>query len=87
MPDERTFVFDAQPDGRRYSGEILGVFRWEGKFVAVQKISPEMAVLHRFETMPEGLTVGEKAILSRSRDGGASIVAEHKRDKETFRGR
>jgi hypothetical protein len=45
MSSKWIFVFDAQTDGRKYSGEIIGIVPWEGKFVAVQKISEEMAVL------------------------------------------
>jgi hypothetical protein len=87
MTGEYVYVFDAQTDGRRYSGEILGIIPWEGKQVAVQKISEEMAVLHRFMSIPEGLTVGAKLTIAHDEDDSISIAPERERVKEVYRGR
>jgi hypothetical protein len=87
MTGEYVYVFDAQTDGRRYSGEILGIIAWEGKHVAVQKISEEMAVLHRFKVMPEGLTAGARLTIAHDGDGKISLAPERERKKEVYRGR
>jgi hypothetical protein len=87
MVNEWTFVFDARPDGREYSGEILGIIPWEGKFVAVQKIGPEMAVLHRFKAMPEGLTAGARLTIAHDKDDKISLAPKRERSKAVYRGR
>jgi hypothetical protein len=46
-----------------------------------------MAVLHRFETLPEGLTVGAKLTLSYDKDGKSSFVPEREKDNAVYRGR
>jgi hypothetical protein len=85
--DKMAFVHDGFSDGRRYTGEILGVIPWEGKFVAVQKISPEMAILQRFTNFPEGLTVGARLTLARDGDGNISLVPEQEKARSEYRGR
>jgi hypothetical protein len=87
MVNEWTFVFDARPDGREYSGEILGIIPWEGKFVAVQKISPEMAILHRFKSTPEGLTSGVRLTIAHDKDDKITLAPEREKDQAVYRGR
>ncbi|MDR2816960.1 MAG: hypothetical protein LBB62_09710, partial [Proteiniphilum sp.] len=87
MSGKWTFVFDAQTDGRGYSGEIIGIVPWEGKFVAVQKLSDEMAVLHRLKAMPEALAVGARLTIAHDPDKGIFIAPEREKSREMYRGR
>jgi hypothetical protein len=85
--NESLYVFDAWTDGRRYSGEIIGIIPWEGKSVAVQKLGPDMAVLHRFQTLPEDVAVGAKLTLVHDRDDNISIVTGQEKARSVYMGR
>jgi hypothetical protein len=82
---DTAFVCDAQDDGRRYTGEILGFVQRGDEIAVAQKIGPDMAILHTFKEIPDGVAIGAEVTLS-SRGDGYSIVIEPERDKNHHRG-